>query len=456
MRCKTLLLLILVLSIYTSYATSLSHNITQVLTHHTPYLNVGVLVENADNATTYYYLNPKRYYTPASNTKLFTAAAALLSLGPTFRFDTSISKLCNNVYLKFSGDPSLSKNDITHLLQQAKTKGLTHIKGNLILDTTTFSGPAHPLGWVASDMSYCFGAPIDSIIIDQNCTYITLFKKGWFAVPSPSEKLPINASGRVILQPSTNPKTCVFHITDKPDNQVIFSGCLPSRASWGFPLAVPNPTLYAQQLIRQDLTTLGIHLAGKVIIGKQPTDASILATHQSDTLQRLLQVMLQQSNNVYAGALTKTIGLHYYGIGNHKAGVNAINEILRKQLGASFTLPNLEGGAGGSTYNQVTPTQIAQVLYGMYHSRYKNNFLRALAVSGRLGTLAYRMTSKELRGHVLGKTGSMTGVSTLSGYLLRPHHRALIVVILMNGVHGSLRPARSTQDLIIQAINQSE
>jgi D-alanyl-D-alanine carboxypeptidase/D-alanyl-D-alanine-endopeptidase (penicillin-binding protein 4) len=319
MRRKMLLLLGLLLCTPLSHA-SLSHHITQILTHHAPYLNVGIVVENANNGTVYYARNPKRYYEPASNTKLFTASAALLSLGTNYRFDTSISKRGNNLYIKFSGDPSLSKADIEQLLRQAKAKGLTSIKGNVILDTTTFSGPAHPLGWVATDMAYCFGAPIDSVIIDQNCTYLTLFKKGKFAVPAPSDKLPINASGSVSLKPGTDPKTCVFHITDKPDNQVIFSGCLPDRASWGFPLAVPNPTLYAQQLVRQDLTKLGIRLSGQVTIGKQPSQVTVLATHQSDSLQRLMQVMLQQSNNIYAGAITKMIGLHYYGVGSHKAG----------------------------------------------------------------------------------------------------------------------------------------
>ena len=452
---RYILLLIICFTSWTlpSYA-SLSHDITQVLQHHAPYLNVGILVENANNGKVYYYRNPKRYYKPASNTKLFTGAAALLSLGPGYRFDTSISKLGNNIYIKFSGDPSLRQANILTLLKQAKAKGMTHIKGNIVLDTTTFSGPAHPLGWVSSDTSYCFGAPIDSVIIDQNCTYLTLFKKGKFAIPAPSDKLPINASGSVILKSSKDPKTCVFHITDKPNNQVIFSGCLPDRASWGFPLSVPNPTLFAQQLIRTDLSKLGIQLSGQITIGKQPAHASILATHQSDSLQRLLQITLQQSNNVYAGAITKAIGKHYYGIGSHKAGVNAINAILKKQFGAQFTPPNLEGGAGVSTYNQVTPTQVAQVLYGMYHSHYKSNFLRTLAVSGESGTLSYRMTSKRLRGHFFGKTGSMTGVCAMSGYLLRAHHTPLIVVILMNGVHDSLRPARQTQDLVIQAINQ--
>ena len=98
---------------------------------------------------------------------------------------------------------------------------------------------------------------------------------------------------------------------------------------------------------------------------------------------------------------------------SHKAGVSAINMILRKKFGSHYMPVYLEDGAGGSIYNQATPTQIAQILYDMYHSKYKNNFLHALAVSGESGTLSFRMTSKDLRGYFFGKTGSMTGVSVI-------------------------------------------
>ena len=436
-----------------AHASTLASRVDAILQSKAPNLSTGIEIRSANTGNILYAHHARRYFTPASNTKLFTAAAALIKLGPDFHFDTTLSRAKNNIYLRFVGDPTFTNKDLYALLAKLKQHHITRIQGDLVIDNTTFTGPALPIGWSKDDLPYCYAAPIDSIIINQNCTYISLFKHGSVAIPSHEANLPIKPAGQVALIPGTNsPKTCVFHITDHSNNLVVFGGCLPDRKTWGFPIAIPNPNLYASSLVHQDLNKLDITLAGHIRFAKQPAQTTVIATHTSDSLAAILGVMLKESNNVYAGAITKTLGNAYYSVGSHKAGANAIDAILHKAIGKAFTPPYLEGGAGGSVYNQITPNQLTQLLFYMYHSHYKTIWLRDLAVSGESGTMSYRLSDKIYRGKVLAKTGSMSGVSTLSGYLLRHGHTPIVFSIMMNGIRGSLNPKRRIQDLIVQKI----
>jgi D-alanyl-D-alanine carboxypeptidase/D-alanyl-D-alanine-endopeptidase (penicillin-binding protein 4) len=197
------------------------------------------------------------------------------------------------------------------------------------------------------------------------------------------------------------------------------------------------------------LASQGIKLQGTVQVGTTAFASKVIATHQSASLQVLLGIMLKKSDNLYAEAITRTLGQQYYGVGSHKAGVNAINAIIEKQLGPDFSPPYLQDGCGESIYNLISPTQIAQVLYGMYHSSMSQIFIKDLAITGQPGTLAYRMTKPPLGGKVFAKTGTIAGVSTLSGYLLLPGRTPIIFSIMMNEIIGSAARARNAQDQIV-------
>jgi len=437
----------------TSYASTLPARISNLL-QRVPEANVGILVENADTGHILYSHNADHYFTPASNTKLFTAAAALLYLGPDFSYDTTIGTQQGNVYVVFSGDPTLTTANLRDLIHALKNSGVHHITGNVVLDTSAFSGPNYPLGWVVDDLPYCYAAPITSVILDQNCHAIKILHHlggSPHTVPSSSAMFPINVS-QLHFADRTQLKTCVFEPKMGQDNSVTLKGCLPNQAEIGFQFAITNPTLYATDVIQNALRAEGISLAGHIIVGNAPKHFHVIAEHHSATLLPILQTMLKYSDNVYAGALTKTLGEHYYGVGTHKAGVSAINAILQANLGRSFTPPYLEDGAGGSTYNLISPQEIAMLLQYFYHSKLRYSFRDALAISGQGGTLAYRLTTAPWKNHVYGKTGSMSGVSALSGYLWLPHRSPIIFSIMMNGIVGSLNPARRVQDQIVETL----
>ncbi|MDF2940085.1 MAG: putative D-Ala-D-Ala carboxypeptidase [Gammaproteobacteria bacterium] len=436
-----------------SASTSLSINIPWYIKKHIPQYNTGILIENANTGQVLYQLHSTQSFTPASNTKVFTAAAALWYLGPEFRFQTTLStkgsvqnnELDGNAYITFSGDPSFKSSNLLDLIAQLKASGVHSIDGNVILDDSVYSGPQYPLGWPQDDLPYCYAAPATGIIINQNCMYFQL--NNGKVVHRDGNKFPVNNQVKLVARSAL--RTCGFEPEILGDNTVILKGCLLNQQIWNFQFAVHNPGNYAIQMVTRYLNSQGIILKGQVELGTTPYGVKVIATRQSANLQTLLGIMLKKSDNLYAESITRTLGKQYYGVGSHKAGANAINAILEKQVGPDFTPPYLQDGSGESTYNLASPQQLVQVLHAMYHSPMGKIFIKELAISGQPGTLVYRMSTPPLRGKIFAKTGTIEGVSTLSGYIILPGRQPVIFSIMMNEIVGSKTRARAAQDKIV-------
>lgn len=388
---------------------NLTSAINDIIDNQNSNMQIGVYIKNLTTGKVLFSLDGLRPMTPASNAKVFTAAAAYLYLGPNYHFTTELDSsapvaptLKGNVYIYFSGDPTLTSRDITNLVLQLKHLGVQRINGNVVIDDSIFSGPKYGLGWPQADLSRCYAAPVGGAIINSNCRAVRVVK---------------------------------------------------ARESWWMASAIKNPNDYAVQVVTATFKRLGIQVSGKFINGITPQSAKTLAKHDSKSLQVILSYMLKRSDNVYAGAIGKTLGNSYYGIGSYKSGVNAINAILTSHIGTVFKPVYLEDTSGLSVYDLVSPQQLVQVLDYMYHTpAISNIFIKSLAIGGQRGTLAYRFNRWPLLGHVYGKTGTINGVSTLSGYVMVPKHPVVAFAIMMNGVQGSSYYAHVLQDKIVQAI----
>lgn len=439
----------------------LNSQINNLLAHQSDNFDTGVYITNASTGQVLYNSDGSHAMTPASNTKVMTAAAAYLYLGSGSTFVTSIDSnapvsqtINGNVYVKFSGDPTLSTKDVYALAQALKQRGVNTIKGNIVLDQTIFSGPYYGLGWPQDDLAYCYAAPVAGAIINQNCMALQITKNQHSKSPMVHQfttHFPVlnnvQFAGRREL------RTCVFQPTITSNNAILLQGCLPTRAHWSMAFAIRNPVSYAQQVVQTAFSKAGIRVQGKFINGKTPGNALILASHSSNNLQQIMSYMLKHSDNVYAGAITKTLGASYYGVGSYKGGANAIGAILQTRVGGNFKPPYLEDGSGMSTYNLISPQQLVLVLNYMYHQPVLGPiFMKSLAISGQGGTLSYRMVTNGLAGHVFGKTGTINGVSTLCGYLALPGQPTITFAIMMNGIEGGVAHARSVQDQIVQLI----
>lgn len=404
-----------------------------------PNMHVGMMVINPDNGKTVYQYQAEQYFHPASNVKLFTAIAAMLDLGPSYQFSTTLysstqkSKdgvLASNVYIKFSGDPSLTSDDLRNLLSNLQQQGIKQIKGNIILDDTIFPADLYPLGHVREDSMWSFGAPATSITLDENSVAVTF--KANTSTPEIAKVTPdfVKVSSALVWENDANTKLCSFQAETIDAQNILLTGCLPKRLLPTINLAMPNPDAYAKYLVAHDLKALDIRLNGQIITGVTPKNiTTVLAQHSSADLSDLLTWMLQNSDNLYASAITKTMGLKAFNIADDKAGAVAIMNTL-----APYQLPNyhLEDGNGGSTYDLVTPVVMAELLYHANKNPELANFLlSALPEVDVDGTLT-DFPAATLKGKTLAKTGTMTDTSSLSGFIETKSGNTLIFSLLID------------------------
>lgn len=451
-----LLLTILILLCNCFQILSAAPTISQIIQHDLPQANVGILVMNANTGKIIYQHNANHGFTPASITKLFTATSALITLGPTFRFKTWIGihhdqyhhhRLQGNLFIHFSGDPTLTIHNVNQLIAQVKKTGIRQINGNVILDTSEYTHTAYPLGFMISDTPYCYGAPASSVIVDHNCFYLTIHHNG--QVTHGLDRY-IHVKNTVKMANSQALQYCIFEPFMNSQNQLQLKGCLPNRPQWSFNMAVQHPVSLAKRVILQALQKNGIHLKGRILTGKAPDHLQQLAQHASQPLLILLKHMLVYSDDLYANTFTRTMGAQRFGVGSFTAGVSVINATVKPMIHSKLIL---QDGAGLSYYDIIQPQQVAQLLYNIqHHPKLAKMIIPALPIAGVNGTLQNRMKAPGLKGMVFAKTGSMSGVSNLAGYILNPKQTPLIFVIMMNDIRQPITIARHVQDLIVEKL----
>lgn len=411
----------------------------------------GILVVNAQNGKTLVSKQANTAFMPASNTKLFTAAAMYRLFSPTYRFRTTLSEKQNTLYLTFAGDPSLSVADLQRVLSHLPKHQHYH---GVVLVPFHVVGPAHPLGTVVDDTAYCWSGAIKPATLNGNCLTVRIVDKDHHpSVQAIGLLRPSRIINHLNWANAQQLNSCVFQPSVTGNNQITLQGCLPERPQWTFSFAANRPLALVKQLVYKALQQSGITLEKGMTIGNTPTNTKLIAQHTSQDLQALLTTMLTDSNNLYAETFTVLLGQKVYGVPSIKAGSNAIMHTLVNWAKINPRYFHLEDGAGEARYNLVSPDTIVRLLTAMYHDKTRRPlFLAALAKGGKTGTLAHRFIHLPKDVHIYAKTGSMNGVSTLSGYLLRPHHATLIFSIMNNGIIGNLNITRQWQDQYIKKL----
>ncbi len=426
-------------------------------------VNAGIVIASMQHNHVLYRRNATRFYIPASNLKLFTATAALLYLGADYRFKTEIEvakkdihhhTVEGNVYLKFNGDPTLTTSNLYRLIGELKDRGINKIDGNFYLDDTAFNNAKeYGHGWMWDELNTCYAAPLNAMTLNHNCvkTYLSpnrhIKRRAHLNIEYPARFLHFYNH----VYTGNHSDKCTMNVKVTDNNEYTLSGCVQSDTmNKKFDFAVKNIGLYVRQNLQYLLKQNGIELEGNIKTAKMPNGLHRVAVHYSPRLQAIVTHTLKVSDDLYADSLLKTLGHVYYDRpGTWKNGVEAIKAILRRHAHIHFKNSAIVDGSGLSRYNMVSPNQVARLLtYDYHHFPVSAELLSALPISGIDGTLLHRMGSKGMRGKVRAKTGTMTSVSALSGYLSTLHHRHLMFVILMNNFTGKVDNYRILQDKI--------
>ena len=213
------------------WADSLSEKIDTLINNNLPHASIGIVIKDAQTDSIIYSKNADKLLSPASGTKLFTAAAALYQLDPKFRFFTTLSQKGNNLYLTFTGSPSFTEKNLNDLLSTLEKNNIKTIEGNIVLDTQRFKPPYYPGGTSYDDLGWYYSAPTTTLILNENAVAYDFITANELGKPiqikpkTPSKALTlINDVITVSKEDAKN--HCDLNIMLEPQNTLHLYGCL--------------------------------------------------------------------------------------------------------------------------------------------------------------------------------------------------------------------------------------
>lgn len=409
--------------------------------------SIGVIAKNLTQNKIIAEHNSTTFMLPASTQKVFTAVVAKRVLTDKFQFETTLltnGKVENHILqgdliVRFTGDPDLTSGQLYTLLAELKKKGINQIAGNLILDTSIFTGHDRGLGWIWNDLTMCFNAPPSAANIDNNCFYVeldanqTIGETVKINVPA---QFPIQVFGQVYVAEPQEAPYCQLDVISHDNNRYQIKGCLARQSKpFGLSFAIQDPDSYAAAIIRRQLKQHNIQFTGKVQLPTKPQQGDVIARHLSKPLPDLLKKMMKKSDNQIADALFRVIAFHYYQRpATFQLGSSAFKSVLQKEgiyLGSSV----LADGSGLSRHNLITPKTMLDVLTYIAENEDKLHLLETFPIAGIDGTISGRgsLIKPPLIKNVIAKTGALKGVYNLAGFMTNSKGEKIAFVQFING-----------------------
>ena len=423
----------------------------------------GILIQPLSSTATLYSRDAQKYFIPASNVKLLTTAAALQKLGADFRIKTSVYSGENgSLYVAGRGDPSITQAQLESLAQQLKRRGVDRVN-ELIGDDSYFQGSAVNPNWEWEDAQAGYGAPINSLIFNQNAIELLLSPqdlgqplKVTFAEPKLANQWQIQNNSVTVAQ-NESEFIEVGREFDRPAIRV--SGQLKVGAeSESAYVAVVNPANNFLQHFQQVLAAEGIPVKQALVASVSRNFNQELATVESPPLAELVRETNRESNNLYAEVLLRLLGkvtdkMPQQQEDTGEIGLKELKTALT-QLGVNPNSYILADGSGLSRHNLISPEALVQTLRFMANSPAASIYRQSLPIAGESGTLKNRLNSTPNRVILQAKTGTLSGVSALSGYIEVPDYEPLVFSIIVNQSDLSAASMRSATDEIVLLLNR--
>lgn len=413
--------------------------------------NLALMVQKIGSPSPAIDYHSQQMALPASTQKVITALAALIQLGPDFRFTTTLETkgavengvLNGDLIARFGADPTLKRQDIRNMVATLKKSGVTQISGNVLIDTSIFASHDKAPGWPWNDMTQCFSAPPAAAIVDRNCFSVSLYsaeKANDLAYIRVASYYPVTMFSQVRTLPrgSAEAQYCELDVVPGDLNRFTLTGCLPQRSE-PLPLAfaIQDGASYAGAILKDELKQAGIAYSGTLLRQTQSNEpGTIIASKQSAPLHDLLKIMLKKSDNMIADTVFRMIGHARFNVpGTWRAGSDAVRQILRQQAGVNIGNTIIADGSGLSRHNLIAPATMMQVLQYIAQHDNELNFISMLPLAGHDGSLQYRagLHQAGVDGKVSAKTGSLQGVYNLAGFITAASGQRMAFVQYLSG-----------------------
>ena len=430
---------------------------------------VGVHVLEVASGDTIYSYNGDDARVTASNTKLFTTAAALDAFGPGSLFETRLllrgpvqdGVLRGDLGVVGGGDPSIdgraSDGDSFAVFRgwahDLAARGIHRIAGDLYLDAGLFEArQIHP-DWPPEQLASWYEAPVAALSFNDNCVLVRVWPsaRGGLArveIAPPVPLFQIRNTATTSGSPRHNHLSVVRH-----EDQLVVSGSIFRQSG---PLevfvTVPDAVQYFGLGLIAALAEEGVEMRGRLHpVSRLPGPVWERVSVYRSSLLDAVRIANKRSQNFYAESLVKLLGARRCGDGSWSKGVQAVGEFLTG-LGVPNGSFRMVDGSGLSRQNGFTPRALTQLLRHMWFHRAGAEFVQSLPSAGELeGSLHTRMTAPPYRGNVFAKTGTIEGVSALSGYARALSGKVYAFSILINRSRDVYR-SRQEEDRIAMAL----
>ncbi|MGC4942857.1 D-alanyl-D-alanine carboxypeptidase/D-alanyl-D-alanine endopeptidase [Kribbella sp. DT2] len=424
---------------------------------------VGLVVRDATTGETLYDRDGATRLLPASNTKLFSSTAAMHTLGPSYRFHTDVlatapvrgGKLRGDLYLKGYGDPTALEGDYKALAKQVAKSGVRRIDGDLVADDTYFDHVRLGDSWAWDDEPFYYNAQISALTLAPNTDYdsgtaIVESRPGSKAgAPVGLKLVPANNVIKLVSTAKTGAAGSANTVSIERDhgtNVVRVSGSVPLGAAVGQEwVTVWEPEVYAADVFKRALAAEGVRVDGRIKVAATPVaSARRLARDESVTVGELMNPFLKLSNNMHAETLVKAMGAVAEASGTWSAGLGVVTDYAAS-VGVDTSAIRLSDGSGLSRKVNVTADSVTDLLIAAQKEPWFEQWYDALPIAGNAdrfvgGTLRSRMAGTPAANNLHGKTGSLTGVTALSGYVSTADGRKLVFSMISNNYLDTPRP----------------
>lgn len=446
----------------------------------------GIVLLDADGRVLY-HRNAERLFIPASNTKIVVAAVASALLPPDWTVATSVyatgpivdGVVEGDLVLYGRGDPTMSRRcyavdttaagvcredpaePLRDLAQQLRNRGVRSVTGDVIGDGSYFEPQLVHTGWEAYDLNWWYAAPVSGLGFNDNSIDITYRPGPEVGAPPVITFVPnygdITLENRAQTTLARTRRTIDFY--RRPGTLALWAeGSLPldtpERTEY---FALPDPNRFAAQAFRAALAGAGIGVGGETrsttdsVTFHHARQAPPLAEVSSRPLRDWIFPILNTSQNWFAEMLLKQLGKQFGAGGSWDEGLMVERRFLIDSVGIDSTQFSLSDGSGLASTNLVTPLAFARLLrYIQAHPR-AQTFLTGLPRSGSRGSLSTRFLGTPLEGRVVAKTGSISKVNTLTGYIERPHRAPLTFSVMANHhTHGYGAMLREIDSIVVE------
>ena len=450
------------ITFHSAFGQTLGSKILSILSEAKGITKVGISIVDADLNKIIFQKNAHLPVTPASTVKLFTTSAALLNLGKGFKFSTELLTTDNNIadgtingdlIIKGFANPFFTSGELDSMAINIRKLGITEITGNIVGDDSYFDSRYDREKWIKRERSNLALPPVSALIMDRNEITLSFIpvkdklKPFRFSVLPKSNLYEISGNAKI----TRRRRLPTILVNSRPKEiKINIKGYIRKRRhAYSYKAFVDNPPVFIADMLYEKLKNQGIAIDGTIKANKSKGKTYLLEKKETN-LEYVIKKTDKESDNFLAEIIFKTLGAQYsHEVGNSFYATQAVYSFLEK---SGINSDNIEivDGSGISRENKLTASAVTKLLKLIYNNKEVfNTFYASLASAGKDGTLENRLAGFGLKGNFHGKTGTLNGVSAVSGYLTTNSGKNVILSILINFNRNGADYWRELQDEII-------